>query len=269
MMNHCHLKKFSCMKKKILFIANWKMNLSAAQTYELLLGVMPAARRYDERVETAVAPSFPFLSDCVRSIQKKHASIGLCAQDCFWKQSGAYTGEVSPDMLGDMGCAYVLVGHSERRMYLKETDDMIQKKLVCILNTKKKIVPVLCIGETAEQKKAGESDTALKAQLDTALKGMVLKKNQRFVIAYEPVWAIGSGTPMTADEFGACVLHIRKIVQKLLGGAGKRHKILYGGSVTHQTAGSYIQVGGDGVLVGGASQRRDSCIELIQNLANT
>lgn len=257
------------MKKNILFIANWKMNLSAQETAKLLDGIMGTAKKSAPHIKTVIAPSFPFLRDTALNVVRRHASLELCGQDCFWQQSGAYTGEVSSDMLADIGCTYVLLGHSERRMYLLETDEMIQKKLACVYATKKRITPVLCIGETAQQKKEGRSDDVIYAQISAALKGIVLKKNQKLVIAYEPIWAIGTGDPMTADAFGVCVLCIRKILGDILGTevVRKQCSILYGGSVTPQTAPTYISAGGDGVLVGGASQKIDSCIALIQKLA--
>ncbi len=248
------------MKKNILFVANWKMNLSAKETAKLLTGIMGIAKKYSSRVETVVAPSSLFLRDTALHIVRCHASIKICAQDCFWEHSGAYTGEVSPDMLEDIGCAYVLIGHSERRTYFLETDEMIQKKLTCIYGMKKNITPILCIGETAQQKKEGKSNEVIQTQLSIGLKGISLKRNQKLVIAYEPVWAIGTGSPMTADEFGLCAIRIRDIVQK-------QCAVLYGGSVTSETASAYISVGGDGVLVGGASQHINSCGELIQKLA--
>lgn len=257
------------MKKNILFIANWKMNLSAQETAKLLDGIMGAAKKNVSRVKTVVSPSFPFLRDTALHIARHHVPLELCGQDCFWEQSGAYTGEVSSDMLADIGCTYVLLGHSERRMYLSETDEMIQKKITCIYTAKKRITPVLCIGETAQQKKEGRSNDTIYAQLNAALKGVVLKKNQKLVIAYEPIWAIGTGDPMTADAFGVCVVYIKNILRDTLGTevARKQCSVLYGGSVTPQTAFTYISTGGDGVLVGGASQKVDSCIALIQKLA--
>lgn len=257
------------MKKNILFIANWKMSLSAQETAKLLDGMMGATKKNVSHVKTVVSPSFLFLRDTALHIARHHVPLELCGQDCFWQQSGAYTGEVSSDMLVDIGCTYVLLGHSERRMYLSETDEMIEKKITCIYAAKKHITPVLCIGETAQQKKEGRSDDSIYAQLKAVLKGVVLKKNQKLVIAYEPIWAIGTGNPMAADAFGVCVLYIRKILGGILGVevVRKQCTVLYGGSVTSQTASTYISAGGDGVLVGGASQKVDSCIALIQKLA--
>jgi len=257
------------MKKNIIFIANWKMNLSAKQANELVRAITPTAKKYASKITTIVAPSFPILGNIALYTSKRHAYMHICAQNCFWELNGAYTGEVSPDMLADLSCAYVLLGHSERRIFLKETDEMIHKKLTCILSMKKQLIPVLCIGETTEQKENGQSKEVIQTQLQNALHNLSLKKNQKIIIAYEPVWAIGTGTPMTANEFGICALYIQETVQKIFGKqlARRQYSILYGGSVTSETAPAYITAGGDGVLVGGASQRSDSCKALIQALS--
>lgn len=242
------------------------MNLSAQQTRALTNGIMPTVKKYGNLMTLAIAPSFPMLQD-VLNISRRSVRMQVCAQDCFWEQSGAYTGEVSPDMLAEMGCTHVLIGHSERRIYLHETDAMIQKKLACIFAMKKNIIPVLCVGETTRQKKAGRSEEIIHAQLTAALAGITLKSSQKLVIAYEPVWAIGSGIPMTPDEFGACAVRIRGYVSRAFGGQGRADSVvLYGGSVTPETARAYVSAGGDGVLVGGASQRIDSCTALIRTL---
>ena len=174
----------------------------------------------------------------------------LGAQNCHYEQSGAYTGEVSPKMLKDLGCKYVIIGHSERRKYFKETDEIINKKLKAGLKTG--LIPILCIGE----KRGKNPKRVINNQLKTDLKGINKKDLKKIIIAYEPVWAIGTGDFCPIEK----AKKAREFVEEKL-----NNKILYGGSVNSKIARDYIKVGFDGLLVGNASLDAKEFIRIVKN----
>lgn len=211
--------------KKII-IANWKSNpKTSAQAKKLFNAVKSASRRN----KVVICPPFSYLSVFKYKF--------LCAQDCHWKQSGAYTGEVSPKRLKDLGVKYVIIGHSERRV-LGETDEIINKKLKAAL--KAGLKPILCIGE----KKSQDAKKIVNNQLKKDLKGIIKKDLKKIIVAYEPVWAIGTGNFCSAVKAGK----IRKFIKEKI-----NNKVLYGGSVNSKIAKDYLKAGFDGLLVGGAS----------------
>lgn len=249
---------------KTLVVANWKMNpQTLGETKQLFDSVKRGARNI-KRAEVVICPPFLYISD----LGSQSSSLKLGAQNCFWEKEGAYTGEVSSFMLKDAGCQYVIVGHSERRRHFKETDEIINKKLKAVI--KSKMSPILCIGETQKQRDRGETDKILREQIEAALKDISKLKiqNSKFCIAYEPIWAIGTGRPCDVEEAQKMGLLIRKIISKIYNQAvSKNVRILYGGSVNSKNATEYIKEAGfQGLLVGGASLKAKEFIDLIKKI---
>lgn len=238
-----------------LFVANWKMYLSPDDSAELF-------KIAAKNSEVVICPSFVVLERL--GVLAKKSGIRLGAQDCFWENRGAYTGEISPLDLKELGCEYVIIGHSERRNYFKETDEMVGKKVKAILSVG--LIPILCVGENEAERKAGKAEARVAEQLQKALAGAGLKKRQEIIIAYEPVWAIGTGkacAPTAAAEVHAL---IKRQAAKLFG--LKNIRVLYGGSVEANNAGSYLLHSVvDGILVGGASAKKDALASLLAAVA--
>lgn len=236
------------MKKKYL-IANWKMHLNPRQAYRLAESYLKYTSP-SQNVSTILCPSFTALSD-MSALIGKNRSVHIGAQDCFWKSSGSFTGEESPSILSGLGVRYVLIGHSERRIHLGETDAMVHLKLKGILE-QSKLKPILCIGENSGEQKSGSTFQILEKQLRGALDG--LKIARQILIAYEPVWAIGSGNSITPVDCKKIADWIRMFLSKRYSSISNSTSILYGGSIDLANAHSIIVNGGiDGLLVGSAS----------------
>ncbi len=236
---------------KPLIVANWKMNPQSLTEAKQLFNSLKKGIKNVKNVEVVICPPFLYLSQLQTTNYKPH----LGAQDVFWEEKGAFTGEISPKMLKDSGCKYVIIGHSERRRYLKETDEMINKKLKVTL--KRKLSPILCIGETRKERGQGKTQTILKNQLKKALSKISAFniQNSKLAIAYEPVWAIGTGKACSPREAKKSLDVIKKVISKIYDKKlAKTIKILYGGSVNGKNAASYIfEANFQGLLVGGAS----------------
>ncbi len=247
---------------KPLIIANWKMNPQTLAKAKWLFNSLKRGLKNNKKVEVVICPPFVYLLNPKSQI----SNVKLGSQNCFWEKEGAYTGEISPDQLLNLGCQYVIVGHSERRRYFKETDEIINKKLKAVI--KIKMSPILCIGETREQRNKGETEMVLKRQIELALKGVTSYKLQvsGFCIAYEPVWAIGTGKPCDVEETQKMGLLIRKIITKLYNSpTAKRIRILYGGSINSKNAAGYIKEAHlQGLLVGGASLNAKELIRIVR-----
>ncbi|HYV84873.1 MAG TPA: triose-phosphate isomerase [Patescibacteria group bacterium] len=237
--------------QKTLVVGNWKMQVTvraAAAAAREIASLVPAAR---DR-EVALAPPFTALA-AVRDALEGSA-VALAAQDLFWEDEGAYTGEISGPMLGELGATYVLVGHSERRIYLGETDHMINRKVMAALRSD--LQPILCVGETEKTRASGQHDRMVREQVALGLDGVPRTRAAKLAIAWEPVWAIGTGR--TASPADAVEMHatIRKELETLFPRDGGRIRILYGGSVTAGNVDALMACPDvDGVLVGGASLR--------------
>ena len=234
-----------------LVAANWKMNPNdAGDALDLVRGVLSVARGHSDRVEVAIFPPFPWLMGVSEVVAESGVELG--AQDCFWELSGAYTGEVSPAMLKGW-CQWVIIGHSERRIHLGETDEMVAKKTAAALGCELSVI--MCVGELADHYDAGTSDQVVEAQVRVGLASCSADDSARLVIAYEPVWAIGSGKNADPEHAYKTMRLIRRVVGDMIGaGAGRKVRILYGGSVTSANVESYVELPlCDGVLVGGAS----------------
>lgn len=235
-------------ERRRLLVANWKMHFVRAQALEYL-------RVFKEHVqavrttEIVLAPPFTLLETVGRELQG--TQIKLAAQNLFSEREGAFTGEISPIMLKDLGCSYVIVGHSERRRLFGETDSLINKKLKAALDAE--ITPILCVGETLDERRAGKTQRVLEMQIRGALSGLTLSEN--LVIAYEPVWAIGTGVNAEPAEAEASARFIRELLAQLFHWEiAQRIRILYGGSVKPANFEGFLkQPDIDGALVGGAS----------------
>ncbi|HCJ52231.1 MAG: triose-phosphate isomerase [Candidatus Kerfeldbacteria bacterium RIFCSPLOWO2_01_FULL_48_11] len=245
-----------------IVVGNWKMNLNSKQTGELIMSVKKEASKHSS-VSVIVAPSFTYL-DSVGKILKG-SKVQLAGQNMFWESEGAYTGEISAPMLMESGCSHVIIGHSERRKYLRETDHMIHRKMVQALECG--LVPIVCIGETFEQRQQGIKDLVVMQQLQAIFGGLIPTEKQNIVIAYEPIWAVGTGQACDPNEARETI----QVLKHALIDMYQEHVVqqnfvaLYGGSVDHTTITQYVD--GDiinGVLVGGASTRLDSMLGMIR-----
>jgi triosephosphate isomerase len=246
---------------KRLIVANWKMNpQSAAEAKRLFAAVSKTARRL-KNIETVICPPFPFLCTLRPA---RHTFLGV--QDVFWEKQGAFTGEVSPKMLKNLGATWVIVGHSERRQNFGETDEMINKKVKAALAAGLKVI--FCVGETLQERRRGQTKAALRRQLRKALVGMrsLVIGHWSLVIAYEPVWAIGSGLAETPQNAESAALFIRAELSKLLAGrAAKGIRIIYGGSANSKNISGYIAMPAiSGALVGGASLNPKEFIRMLE-----
>lgn len=217
---------------------------------DLVRGVMSVARGHADRVEVAIFPPFLWLTQVSDLLMESGVKLG--AQDAFWEMSGAYTGEISPAMLKGL-CQWVIVGHSERRLYLNETDEMIAKKAAAALSCELNVI--LCVGELADHYDAGTSDQVVSSQVKAGLANLSADDSARLVIAYEPVWAIGSGKNADPEHAYKTMRLIRRVVGEMIGaGAARKVRVLYGGSVNSKNVQSYVELPYcDGTLVGGAS----------------
>lgn len=247
------------MRKK--FVAgNWKMNMLGKEAGQLARGVAGGVTGITDEVDVVLAPPFTALRIVAEAIEG--TGIGLGAQDVFWEEKGPYTGEISPAMLVDAGCEWVIIGHSERRNVLHETDEMVRKKINAALAEGLKVI--VCVGETLEEKEGGKTVTVVDGQVDSALSGLEIRDPSRFVIAYEPIWAIGTGQNATPDEAEFVHATIREIAGKILGGIADRMRIVYGGSVTEDNISELMaEPDIDGALVGGASLRADAMTSIV------
>ncbi len=253
------------MARKPIIAGNWKMNNNKAAAKELIDGIMYGISKLDKEnmPEVIVAPTYTALWQ-VWDLIKNEPKISLAAQNVNPNPSGAYTGEISLEMLEDFNVKYVIIGHSERRQMFFESDEFINQKAIAIL--KKGLIPIICCGETLEQREQGVTDKHLENQITKAFKGITTSDAEKCVIAYEPIWAIGTGKSCDAIEANRTIGEIRKVIAKLYSqDTADKIRILYGGSVkpstiVEQMAQSEI----DGGLIGGASLKADSFVELIK-----
>lgn len=231
-------------------IANWKMNLSVEQSITL---AKEYARIFKETpAEIVVCPSFtslPFIGKMLAD-----TSIAVGAQNVFWENQGAFTGEISPRDLVDLEAGYVIIGHSERRTILGEEDWMINRKLRAVLATPP-LCPIVCIGEGAEDKEEGQRDSVLTRQIAEALDGITLQEGQNLIVAYEPIWAIGSGETPELEDIQYVMEIIRVLLRRKLGNmSDEACAVIYGGSVDTESGPEIARLAAvDGLLVGGAS----------------
>jgi triosephosphate isomerase len=247
---------------KALLAANWKMNpVNAGDALDLVKGVLPAATAKPELVEVAIFPPYPWLLGIAEVLEGTTVKLG--AQDCFWEMSGAYTGEVSPAMLKGW-CTWVITGHSERRAYLGETDDMVARKTAAALANDLSVI--MCVGELDEHYEAGKTAEVVTGQVRAGLANCSADDSARLVIAYEPVWAIGSGKNADPEHAYKTMRMIRKTVGELIGaGAARKVRVLYGGSVSASNVEAYVELPlCDGCLVGGSSLNAEEFTKIVE-----
>ena len=248
-----------------LLAANWKMNpVRAADAVALARAVLPVARRHASGVEVALFPPYPWLAAVGDAIDG--TGVGLGAQDCYWEPSGAFTGAVSAAMLAGW-CGSVIVGHSERRVVFGETDDEVARKAAAAVAAG--LRAIICVGEREEQFVAGRTEEVVGEQLAAALGSLEVAAAERLVIAYEPVWAIGTGRNAEPSHAERTMRLIRRgLAQSLGDDASGRVRVLYGGSVNAANVTSYVELAAcDGCLVGGASLKADEFSRLIDAVA--
>lgn len=247
--------------RKYIIAGNWKMNKTGAETVQLVNALVPRVATL-KKVDVVVCPPFTSLSSASEAL--KNSTIGLGAQNMYWEESGAFTGEVSASMLKTVGCQYVIIGHSERRQFFGETNQTVNKK------TKKAIsaglIPIVCVGETLEERQSGITEKIVQAQLTEGLAGISTEEMQKVIIAYEPVWAIGTGVTATPEQAEAVHAFIRGLVEKLYNkeiAAGLR--IQYGGSMKAENTEELLnQPDIDGGLIGGAALKAESFLGIIE-----
>jgi triosephosphate isomerase len=243
--------------RTILIVGNWKMNKTASEATVFMRDLLARVPAQPANLELVVAPPFTAL-ESVRLALGASSPIQLGAQDLFWEDHGAYTGEVSAPMLKDLGCRYVIVGHSERRTLFGEQGDLIQKKIRAAL--KHGLRPILCIGETLAQRDNGTTDHILTQQVHDGLSGLATEALATITIAYEPVWAIGTGKSATVEQAIAAHRTIRQVLATVASPTvADCTRILYGGSVTPHNIESLLasdQI--DGALIGGACLQVES-----------
>jgi len=238
---------------------NWKMHNTVAQAEELVREMKTELERITE-VENVICPPFTALAPLSRLLADSPLALG--AQNMYWEESGAYTAEVSPAMVAELA-SHVILGHSERRAYFNETDQKVNRRLLKALEFD--LIPILCVGETLEENEAGGTEKVVSRQVRGALQDVTGQDPDRLMIAYEPVWAIGTGKAATPDGANQVIAEvIRPVLAGALGDrAAQAVRVLYGGSVKpHNAADFFSQPDIDGALVGGASLQADSFIEI-------
>ena len=243
--------------RRPVIAANWKMNKKIEEAQAFLDDLIPLV--WNERdVDIVIAPPFTALYTMANLL--KITNIGLAAQDLFYEDKGAYTGEISPVMLTDIGCSYVIIGHSERRIYFGETNEIVNKKIGAARRHGLEVI--FCIGESLSEREAGMTFDVLKKQITEGLRDI---SSDGLITAYEPVWAIGTGKTATPDQAQEAHESIRKTLSHLYGEPANGVRILYGGSVTRENADVLMACPDvDGALVGGASLKADSFAGIVK-----
>lgn len=252
------------MSKKII-IANWKMNFSAPAAKKVIDDFMTLFKQPDN-ITVVICPGFTAINYVAEKITKTGLAWG--AQNCYWEEYGAFTGEVSPRDLAGLGCRYVIVGHSERRTNLNESDAMVNNKVTAALAAG--LTPIVCVGETFAERQEGTKEFVIMNQVNRAIAGVNLSGEKRLIIAYEPVWVIGSGQAVEPVEAG----HTHQVIRQVLIDkfeakvVEEKIKIIYGGSVDFTNINKFLDMPCiDGALVGGASLDPNNFVKLIQAAA--
>jgi len=249
--------------RKIIIAGNWKMNKNLGETEDFTRGLAEFASRHNvPEVKMVIAPAYPFIRTALTILEGQ--PVGLSAQDVSLHQDGAYTGEVSGTMLSSLGCQYCIIGHSERRQYHAETDLQVRDKQILLRGLG--ITPILCIGETHEQRDAGITAEVLVTQLTGCFTDVDLETGEELILAYEPVWAIGTGRTATPEQAEEAHALIRDWLQSEYGSQiARRMHILYGGSVKPDNIAELLQQPDiDGGLIGGAALKLESFTDMTQ-----
>lgn len=244
--------------RKPIIAGNWKMHKTIAEALEFVNEVKD--RVNNDKVEAVICAPFTLLKDLKQATKGTNIKIG--AQNMHFEEKGAFTGEISPLMLKELDMDYVVIGHSERRQYFNETDETVNKKVLKALEVGRD--PILCVGETLEEREAGNTKDVCKVQVEKALENVSKEDLAKVVIAYEPVWAIGTGKTATSEDANDVIAYIREVVANLYGELANEVRIQYGGSVKPSNVAEIMnQSDIDGALVGGASLEANDYVELV------
>jgi len=246
--------------RKPIIAGNWKMFKTVGEALAFVEEVKGKAET--DGVESVICAPFTALPALVQAVRGTSLKVG--AQNLHWEDSGAFTGEVSGVMLSDLGVDYVIIGHSERRAYFAETDETVNRKVLAAF--KHNLLPIVCVGEKLEEREAGKTKDVCRVQTEAALEGLTAEQAKRTVIAYEPIWAIGTGKSSTADDANEVIAYIRERVAAKFGAdVAAAIRIQYGGSVKPGNIREFMaQPDIDGALVGGASLEPASYIQLVE-----
>ncbi|MDP2750525.1 MAG: triose-phosphate isomerase [Nanoarchaeota archaeon] len=245
---------------KLIIAANWKMNKTRKEAASLIKKVRPILN--NKQREVVIFPPFTCLDVVSKLLKGKSAKFG--AQNMHYETKGPYTGEISVDMLKEVGCSYVLIGHSERRINCNENDEDVNRKIRTAVENE--FTPILCIGENLDERESERTDAILEEQIRNGLNGLTKDKVLKVVIAYEPIWAIGTGRSATTEQASHAHSEIRKLLTNMYDrDVAQKMRILYGGSVTSENISSLLRGKGiDGFLVGGASLKPDEFIKIVK-----
>jgi len=249
--------------RKPFVAGNWKMNTDSHTGVSLAEGVASGSMEIAGRsVDVAVIPPFVYLQAVVRALNRSHIAVG--AQDIYYEQKGAFTGEVSASMLKDVGCVYILCGHSERRHVIGESDELVNKKINAAICSG--LLPIFCVGEKLEEREASLTKEVVSRQVRSGLAGLDVEKVSALTVAYEPVWAIGTGRTATTEQAQEVHAMIRKLLGEIYDAQlAQEIRILYGGSVKPDNAADLMrQEDIDGLLVGGASLNANDFVAIIK-----
>ncbi len=249
---------------KPLIIANWKCNPTTQKDAKNLFELVKKGIKNIKKAEVVICPPFIYLPLL--------GNLSLGGQDCFWEEKGPYTGEVSPEMLKNLGCEYVIIGHSERRKNFSETDEMVNKKLKKSLSAE--LSPIFCIGETSEERKNKKTESVLKREITEGLRGIAQEEVLKITIAYEPVWAISKGDPYqtkeipTPENIKKISFYIKSLLSEIYNKkTAENIRIIYGGSANSENARGFIKEAGmQGLLVGGASLIAEEFVKLVKSV---
>ncbi|SCZ03703.1 triose-phosphate isomerase [Alkaliphilus peptidifermentans] len=245
--------------RRPIIAGNWKMHKTIKEALEMVNDLKEEANKTD--VEVVVCVPFTCLSEVKKALDGSKLKLG--AQNLFWEDKGAYTGEVSAEMLKEIGVEYVIIGHSERRQYFHETDETVNKKVKKAL--KKGLKPILCVGETLDEREADKTFQIVKSQTLLALEGVSAEDVRKLVIAYEPVWAIGTGKTASSQDANTVIAYIREVIGEIYNDTiSEEIRIQYGGSVKAANATEIMgEADIDGALVGGASLEADQFLGIV------
>lgn len=251
-----------------MIAGNWKMNETFAEGVELAQGIVDQLASGTGNVDVVIAPPLVDLKGVSEVLAQANSSVALSAQNVYWEESGAFTGETSPAMLTSVSATYCIIGHSERRGYFGETDEDINRKAKALMAHN--IVPISCCGESLEVRNAGTHVQFVVDQIKADTKGLEITDPSKYVIAYEPIWAIGTGMTATADDAQEVCGAIRKTLVEIFGAEiADGIRILYGGSAKPENVGGFLEKEDvDGALVGGASLKADSFVAMVKSAMN-
>lgn len=249
------------MKRRPIVAGNWKMHKTTKETEDTILSLKNLISDVFDR-EIVICPPFTALYSAISSAKGSNIKIG--AQNMYFEEKGAFTGEVSPIMIKDLGCEYVIIGHSERRQYFYETDNIVNRKVVSAI--KHLLTPIVCIGETLQERETNKTFQVVETQIHGAFKSLSSEQMVKCVIAYEPVWAIGTGKTATKEQAQEVHSYIRHLLSKMFSkDVADQIRILYGGSVKPENMADLMsQPDIDGALVGGASLEAESFSKIIK-----